>query len=170
MSVSNRRECEHARGPRGLYQEKSLLPDRLQTSHVQRRGQTSGMREGINSGRLCANFPLKITHKSVKGDRSKKKEKKKENSRLSEYKAHSSMGILFIYLSILSFTEKVHALVRKLGSDSVKAHHLQRLHIRRFLPLCSHSLASFTGWAHAGSTRAPTLNMKIKTSYNINLC
>lgn len=36
-------------------------------------------------------------------------------------------------LSILSFTEKVHALVRKLGSDSVKAHHLQRLHIRRFL-------------------------------------
>ena len=133
MSVSNRRECEHARGPRGLYQEKSLLPDRLQTSHVQRRGQTSGMREGINSGRLCANFPLKITHKSVKGDRSKKKEKKMENSRLSEYKAHSSMGILFIYLSILSFTEKVHALVRKLGSDSVKAHHLQRLHIRRFL-------------------------------------
>ena len=78
-------------------------------------------------------FPAQITHKSVKGDRSKKKEKKKENSRLSEYKAHSSMGILFIYLSILSFTEKVHALVRKLGSDSVKAHHLQRLHIRRFL-------------------------------------
>ena len=82
------------------------------------------MREGINSGRLCANFPLKITHKSVTGDRSKKKEKKKENSRLSEYEAHSSMGILFIYLSILSFTEKVHALVRKLGSDSVKACHL----------------------------------------------
>ena len=79
------------------------------------------MREGISSGRPRANFPRKISKENIRNKRYltkyakenwkvqrnlliETKVRKRENSK---HKADSSKGILLIYNSVLSFTEKV---------------------------------------------------------------
>ena len=82
------------------------------------------MREGINSSRPRANFPRKISKENIRNKRYltkyakenwkvqrnlliETKVRKRENSRLFKHKADSSTGVLLIYHSVLSFTEKV---------------------------------------------------------------